>query len=153
MNWLRIGSGPVRGSALVELALVLPFLMLVTFGVIDLGRVYRLQTELKNAARQASVYAQNHPAQAANLGVCADPENIRYAALNEQRSASGNFTVAVFNESTNTAVTGCNVVSVAAGARLQLTVSSPFHVVTPLLSFVTGTDITVRANVHVVAQG
>jgi Flp pilus assembly protein TadG len=41
-----------RGAALIEFALVLPFLFVVTFAVVDLSRAYYLKNMLRAAARQ-----------------------------------------------------------------------------------------------------
>ena len=43
-----------RGVALIELALVLPLLLLLTFGVIEYGWVFTNTAELTNAARNAA---------------------------------------------------------------------------------------------------
>lgn len=43
-----------RGSAAVELAIVLPVLLLLVFGVIDFGRMLNAQITLTEAAREGS---------------------------------------------------------------------------------------------------
>ena len=43
-----------RGAAAVELALVLPFLLLLLFGMIDFGRAYNMQLSLTHAAREGA---------------------------------------------------------------------------------------------------
>ena len=54
----RTGSGGgSQGSSLVEFALVVPLLLLLLFGVIDLGRVFFTQMSLQNAVRQAGRFA------------------------------------------------------------------------------------------------
>ena len=42
-----------NGAAAVELALVLPFLLLLLFGIIDFGRAYNARITLSNAARES----------------------------------------------------------------------------------------------------
>ncbi len=43
-----------RGAAAVELALVLPVLLLVVFGVVDFGRMLHAQLRLSQAAREGA---------------------------------------------------------------------------------------------------
>lgn len=79
-----------KGQALVELALLLPLLLLIVFGITEFGRAFYIKNALTNAAREgarrASVSATDptaDPARAALAGytrdVCAfpvDPERI-----------------------------------------------------------------------------
>jgi Flp pilus assembly protein TadG len=142
-----------RGSALVEFALVLPCLAMIVFGAIDLGRVYRLQNQLKNASREGAAFAQFYPGQVATTGSCADPNNVRFAAVQEEPAVGSKFTVTATNLTTNLSITGCNATTVPPGTRVQVTVSAPFKVLTPLVSAVTGSTITVKARTSVVVQG
>jgi Flp pilus assembly protein TadG len=45
---------PRRGQAVLESALLLPVFLLVVFGVLDLGRIVFLQTQLENAVREGA---------------------------------------------------------------------------------------------------
>lgn len=45
-------SGPQKGQALVEFALLLPLLVLLIFGVLELGRAFQTKIVLENAARE-----------------------------------------------------------------------------------------------------
>src|SRR2546430_15369562 len=60
----RVGRTPDRGAAAVEMALVLPLLLFVIFGLIDFGRMLNTQLTLTEAAREG--------ARAAALGQNAD---------------------------------------------------------------------------------
>jgi TadE-like protein len=48
---------PAEGSALTELALIIPMFLLLVFGVCDFGRLFFVETTLENALRQAGRYA------------------------------------------------------------------------------------------------
>ncbi len=50
-----------RGQALVEFALILPILLLLAFGCIDLGRVFYYQEAVTNVAREGARYGALHP--------------------------------------------------------------------------------------------
>lgn len=49
-----------RGAAAVELALVLPLLLVMVLGIAEFGRAFNVQVSLSEAARQASRYAAVH---------------------------------------------------------------------------------------------
>ncbi len=50
-------SDRTRGQSLVEFAVVLPVLMLMTLGMIDLGRAFTFGVATQQGAREASRYA------------------------------------------------------------------------------------------------
>lgn len=50
-----------RGQNILEFALVLPFLAVVLFGVLDLGRVFFATIGLTNAAREGARYLSLNP--------------------------------------------------------------------------------------------
>lgn len=142
-----------HGVALVEFALVMPFLAIIVFGTIDLGRVFTLQNRLKNAAQAGAVYAQVFPSQVTNTGICGDPSNITYKALQEDSGATSGFTVSVTNTDTNSAVTGCNATSIPPGTHLKVTVQANFAVLTPFISNFIGNPASVKGTSEVVVQG
>jgi len=51
---------PASGQELVEFAIVLPLLLLVTFGVLDLGRIFHVAITITNAAREGARYGMRH---------------------------------------------------------------------------------------------
>ena len=145
-----------RGTALVEFALVLPFLAIVVFGTIDLARAYQLENRLKNAAREGGRLAQVAPQQVvpnSGTGCGTDPDNITYAATHEESGAASNYTVTVTNNTTSTPITGCSSTPLAGGTRVQVAVSAPFKVLTPFVSNLVGSPITVKGTQEVVVQG
>ena len=49
------------GQELAEFAIVLPLLLLVAFGVLDLGRIFHSAITITNAAREGARYGMIHP--------------------------------------------------------------------------------------------
>lgn len=54
---LRRKAADARGQSVVELALLLPVLMLILVGAIDLGRLVQAEVVVNNAARVGAQYA------------------------------------------------------------------------------------------------
>jgi len=142
-----------RGLALVEFALLLPFLALLTFATIDLGRVYRLQHRLANGAREGAAFAQYFPGYVSNSGVCADPDNIHYHSLNESGGPS-TYTVTVTNMTTGATITGpCTTSGIAPGTKVKVTLSASFSPLTPFARQFIGSPATIRRSAQIVVQG
>jgi Flp pilus assembly protein TadG len=143
-----------RGVAMAEFALIMPFLALLTFATVDLGRVYTLQHRLANAAREGAIFAQFYPGQVSSTGTCADPNNIVYHALGEDSGTTRGFTVTITNVTTGTAITGpCVTSGITPGTKLKVTVAGTF---TPLTFFArqfVGSPATIRRSAQVVVQG
>ena len=72
-----------RGSALVELALAAPLLLLLLAGVLDYGRALCKATAVSNAARIGAQYGSSSPSKAG------DAAGIQAAAINSAPSFSG----------------------------------------------------------------
>jgi Flp pilus assembly protein TadG len=148
----RVYNRRERGVAMVEFALALPFLAIIAFGTIDLGRAYLTWVQVKNAAREGAQYAQTHPySQKPANADCANPDNVEYRA----RADSSNSTALTVTVTPATPDgTGCQLDATswpAAGSDVTVTVSRAFTVFTPLVSAVTG-PITVRASVTEAVQ-
>ena len=109
-NRQRPGSGaPDRGAAAVEFALLLPVLLLLVFGIIDLGRALNAQITLTQAAR----------------------EGARLAALSEANVVSRTQTAATGLSGVTVTVTACpSGGEGTSDATVQ--VSYPFTFITPL---------------------
>src|SRR5258708_20297575 len=77
----RIPDHDDKGEAFVELALVMPMLILLILGGIEIGRLAYADIEISNAARAGVAYAmQSHAFASDNAGITAaatqDPPNI-----------------------------------------------------------------------------
>lgn len=68
-----------RGQSLVELALLVPVLILILIGIIDFGRVFNAYITITNAAREGARYGAMHPD---------DADGIKARVVNEA-TASG----------------------------------------------------------------
>jgi len=81
---LRRRARGERGAAMVELAIVLPVLLLLVFGIIEMGRLYNAQVTLTHAAREGiRYYAIHHdPVGAENTAIIAASSNFDTAPMN-----------------------------------------------------------------------
>lgn len=156
MRLERSACGPrVRGdhgAALVEFALLLPFLTILVCGVIDLGRFYSAWNETKNAAREGALYGQTFPNQQRDYGgICAAPNNIEARVKQElgAPAVSSAFEVTIIRS-----VLTCNPTSggVAAPEEITVKVSREMSLITPLIRNLIG-DPTITAQVTATVQG
>lgn len=113
-EWER--SHGQRGQGMVELAVILPLLLIILLGTIDLGRALYTYVALTNAAREAA----------------------RYAAINDTAATSAQVT-GEFTPPGGSDISGCAPGSLtfsgSGGGRGQdytVTVSCQFTLVTPL---------------------
>ena len=116
----RRGKGQ-RGQSLAEFALLLPLLLVILFGTIDIGRAFYTYISLTNAAREAA----------------------RYAAVNGTNSTSTEV-LQEFN-SGGTDISGCAAgsltFSASGGGRgnpYTVQVSCQFTLVTPFMASIVG---------------
>lgn len=159
----RAGSGRrtrvERGSAIVEFALVLPFLALLVLGTVDLGRAFRLQSRLVNSAREGGVFAQFRPANV-NVG-CDGGRSIVDRALDEDPDLATlpGFDVQVLKKDASGSLTpyvGCKTtssVSLAPGDTVVVRARASFSPLTPFISSLVGSTITVTGRQEVMVQG
>jgi Flp pilus assembly protein TadG len=50
-----------RGQSLLELAILLPVLLLILLGILDVGRLYMTMVAIHDAAAEGASYAATHP--------------------------------------------------------------------------------------------
>ena len=126
-----------RGQALVELAIILPVLLLVVLMALDLGRVFFGWVGLNNAARIGASYAAAHPTAWIPPGNSTQQANYEAqiladaSALNCQLPA--NVPTPVFSGGS------------AIGEPAQVTLTCDFSLLTPLVSQIIGGSITIQA--------
>ena len=91
------------GQGLVEFVLVLPVLILILFGALDLGRAFHAMIVITNAAREGARYGTLHPAntspnftiirtvaidEAANSGIVINPLQVQVTCSDADLDAS-----------------------------------------------------------------
>ena len=121
-------SGAGKGQSLVEVGLLMPLLVLMLAGILDLGRAYMTLVALNDAAAEGAAYAAIHPTDTTQI-------------------------VARTADSSNALVTlDANLVSVTyvdpptAGNPITVTVGYEYQLLTPVLNaIVPGGSITMTA--------
>ena len=106
-----------KGQSLLEFALIVPILLIILAGVLDLGRLYYAYVAVTDAAAEGASYAAIHP-----------QANERAEVLQRAQEASG----ALVRIDPTMVQVDCP--AVAAGAPITVTVSYSFTVATPLLN-------------------
>jgi len=56
-----------RGQELVELSILIPLLLLIAFGVLDMGRLFHASITITNAAREGARYGTFDPTDVAGI--------------------------------------------------------------------------------------
>lgn len=145
--------GNEHGAALVELALCIALLALISLGVTDVARAYVLSEQVRAAASEAAMYAASHPGQLHNVSntPCADPENATW------RGSTAGGPPFRFTFSPDLAASDCNPSPMPTGLaprkRLKVTATARLTLSTPLVEDIVGKTIHVTATVCVAVAG
>ncbi|MEY2472272.1 MAG: TadE-like protein [Actinomycetota bacterium] len=149
MPYVRKRSRASRGSAIIEFALCLPFLVIMVFGTIDGARLYSSWNRAKHAAQQGANFAQYYPLrQAASGSSCAAPDNITSRAQND----GSDLTVTVSPVASPVCQDLSTSSTVHPGDTVSVTVTAPFTFITPFAKSIWGNP-TVKATAKVTVQG
>ena len=117
-----------HGQALVELALILPVLLLLIFGIIEFGRIYASNIMINNAAREG--------ARAASLGV---PDEDIIIIVKDR---------CTFLDPTKLDIDISPVpLERATGNPVNIDVNYPLEIKTPIISVITGDPCQISARV------
>jgi len=95
-----------QAQSVVELALLLPVLLLLILGTVEIGRSFRVYMTLNNAAREGARWLTTHPSdsagtrtlvttEAARVGLSASQITITITPVKSQYVAGDNLTVKV----------------------------------------------------------
>jgi TadE-like protein len=141
-----------KGQALPEFVLVLPLILLIFFGVFDLGRAVYIYNTLSNAARQGARVASVNQS-TTNGGFC-DPMDrktwsivrcVRDSAVSLNLSGGANIAVCYY-DSTGAPCTANNIVGTSCNQRAlqppciaRVTVTLGWSPITPIISDLVGT--------------
>lgn len=113
--------GRERGQGLLEFALVLPVLLIILAGVLDLGRLYFAYVAVTDASAEGAAYAAIHPYDTTEI-------------IARAQHASQLSDVAVTYSG-----------GVPAGQTITVTTSYTFTVATPIINGITGGTIPLEA--------
>lgn len=137
----RLLRGRSRGQALVELALIMPLMVILLAAALDLGRLFYSGITVTNAAREGAIEAAYNPTSfQAGLPCDATDNRVMCRAINE---ASGSFVTIAPADVTLTCSPSC---STGIGNKVEVKVVGHFSLLTPILStFFGGTGMTLSA--------
>jgi Flp pilus assembly protein TadG len=106
-----------KGQSLLELALVLPVLIIILAGVLDLGRLYYAYVAVTDAAAEGASYAAIHP----------EPGERDEVLQRAQEASRGLVQI-------DPGMVEVDCPTVASGAPITVTVSYSFTVATPVIN-------------------
>jgi Flp pilus assembly protein TadG len=151
-------AGPEAGGSLIEIALVFPLLMLLLFGMVDLGRGVYLAIEVSSAAHAGAQYGSLSLTNAGNtnaikLAAQADVPDIPAAQLTVTSSPTSGATSSCWCPSAPGTIVACGVYpanpcSGTGGSQivlLQVTTQYTYHPWIPYPPFTKAINITGHA--------
>jgi Flp pilus assembly protein TadG len=129
------------GQSLVEFALILPILLLLALIAVDFGRIYLGWINLQNLTRIGANFAANN----ATAMFGNDPDTIaeyRNLILNDAQRTNCALNPAQPDVPAFTDTDG-DLNRVGLGDRASVTLTCRFHVITPLIALIVGSDVSV----------
>jgi PKD repeat protein len=132
------------GQSLVEFALILPIMLLLTLTALDFGRVYLGWINLQNMARSAANFAANNP-EAWLTNDTAVITAYRNQVINDAAATNCVLTPGVPADPTFADGNGDGV-STAIGDRATAAFTCKFSLITPVISNIIGKNINVAAS-------
>jgi Flp pilus assembly protein TadG len=125
------------GQSLVELAMVLPVILLVVAGTIDLGRAYFSTVALENASKEGAFYGARKPVCDTEKPGCTAPNTVEWHVEKELQGVADP-TVAATCLGAGGATKP--VADCTDGDEYRVTVQAPFNLITPLVSALLGRE-------------
>jgi Flp pilus assembly protein TadG len=135
------GRSRRRGQSVVEFALILPIMLFLIAGAVDIGRLFFAYVTIENAAKEGAFYGATNPSCDSSAS-CADPRNVTWRLRQDLSGLSGTSS-SVRCLSPGGTVTAANLC--AEGYTYEVTVSYPFGLITPIASSIVGNSLTLRS--------
>ncbi len=137
--------GRPRGQSVVELALILPVMLLLLAAAIDLGRLFYSYVAVENAAKEGAFFGSRNPlCDDGTNANCQNPNNVIWHVQNEAPNIGSQFTTTVAcRDLANTLVAPIN--NCLDGFKYQVTVTYPFRLVTPIIGNLLGDTLTLHS--------
>jgi Flp pilus assembly protein TadG len=137
----RIRRRHSQGQALVELAIVIPVMLFLLLGALDLGRLFYAKITVANAAKEGAFVAASGKG-TFSAGACSTSNTVMCAATSE---ATGGF-VTVSSANVTASVCPANATF---GSTASVTVKASFHAITPFIgAMLGGQDILLGATAN-----
>ncbi|MEO8229803.1 MAG: TadE family protein [Chloroflexota bacterium] len=139
-----------RGQSVAEFAVVLPIMLLILAGAVDLGRAFYAYVAVENAAKEGALYGARHPMCDSASSTCPDPRNVRWIVENEaanlkDRSGASQLTTrAACRTPAGGLVQPIN--DCVNGNIYVVEVTHTFRLVTPILGDIVGSSLTLGAS-------
>ena len=133
---LRRRAPRSRGQALVELALILPVLLVLLASALDLGRLFYSQITINDAAREGVLEASRNPTSYLANTACtsANQQSNRVMCRTLNEAKGGFITVAPADVTMTCSVSPCPAAGAALGQTVSVSVRGRFTLITPLLA-------------------
>lgn len=131
-----------RGQSLVEFALVLPIILVLIAGAIDVGRLFYGYVTIENAAKEGAFYGATDPTCDTSKVGCTDPKNVAWRLGQDLSGLTGtSSSVRCLSPSGTVKATS----TCAEGDTYEVSVVYPFGLITPIASSIVGNSLTLRA--------
>ena len=137
-----------RGQSFVEFALLLPVMLVLVLGTVDLGRAYFSSVALENAVKEGAFFGAREPECATTTAACADPHNVESRVEVELNGLTLQSFVAKCFAPGTTVFTGAGkpLADCDDGDLYYVSSKTPFTLVTPLISSLVGGTLTLSSS-------
>ncbi len=137
MLWFHDFRKTQRGQAVVEMALVLPVLILLVFGIVEFGRVLHTYMIVTDLSREG-----------ARKGAVGGTDSEIVTTVENNASAAG---LDIANLTVN--VTPASMAKRARGTSVSVTVSFPVEIIAPVIGNIIGNPYTVTSHTTMRVEG